>query len=204
MTTIELTPSQKNASQDAMRSLEEIKQSLSSEQYRLLCKGLQVPFTIQKKAKKINTEIWRCQVFEAVLVGFKHYSKGCREVVELNAESCIDYDDDDFEKFQRIFFQPKLKISYMNIEIRFVEIDCEDIESFPPPQIQPVLKKQKLYFPVPSLNDYQNNRWYTKIFQKDMCMDLSEGTHMNFIQKISEKYDTGDVEIETLLRDDED
>ena len=97
MDTINLTRSQKNASQDAMRSLEEIKESMSSEQYRLLCKGLQVPYTIKKK--NINTEVWRCQVFQSVLAGFTDKGQGeRRSIIELDADSCIDYDKSDNKK----------------------------------------------------------------------------------------------------------
>jgi len=202
MTTIQLTPSQKNASQDAMRSLEEIKESLTSEQYRLLCNGLQVPFTMERRQqRKPNTEVWRCQVFQSVLAGFKHRSSGNREVIEIDANSCIDYDNDDFEKYDRIFFQPKLKMSYMNIEIRFLEVDSEDLQTFPPPPLQPVLDNQRMFIPVPSEDDYKNSGPYRKLFQEKKYIPMDDGTHISLIQKISETCQTGIVEVQSLLDD---
>ena len=204
MATIQLTAAQKNASQDAMRSLEEIKDSLTSEQYRLICNGLQVPFKIERRQRKPNTEVWRCQVFESVLAGFKQRSSGNREVVELNADSCIDYDDGEFQNYDRIFFQPKLKIFYKNIEIRFLEVAAEDVGDFPVPPLQPVLDSQRLFLPVPSEDDYKNSRLYQKIFQEKKYIPMNDGTHINLLEKISESRQTGIVEVQSLLADDED
>jgi hypothetical protein len=186
--TASLTPEQKNASHTAMRSLEDIKKSLTSEQYQNICKGLQVPFT----NKSPNSEIWRCMVFQSVMVGFTDRGNGKhREIEEYNGDECVDMDSDKLRSFDRVFLQSKLKTFKVNLHFRFV--DGVELADFPPPDVQPVLEQKKVIIPVGDADDYQSSAIYKKMFAgAGSTFGINQGTRIMTIKKISDHYDATD------------
>ena len=186
-----LTPSQKNASHDAMRSLEDIKETLTSSQYQSICKGLQVPFI----SKKGNSELWQCKIFQSLMVGFIDYGKGRhREICSYDADECVDLDNIKSKKFRRIFLQPRMKTFTVNIQFTFVECPYEQLENFPTPLEQSVLKNKKVLLPVADVDDYEHSATYHKFISgENKTFKLDDGTEVLLINKLAETFDENDI-----------